>query len=58
MFVLNIISLMCHLITWWLDNGATIHAYNSMQVVISKRSPTSFKQYVYMGDGIESKFIL
>ena len=34
-----------------LDSGATIHAYNSMQAVISRRSPTSFEQYVYMGDG-------
>ena len=34
----------------WLDNGATIHACNSMQDVISRRSPTSFEQYVYMGD--------
>ena len=37
--------------TWWLDSGATIHACNSMQVVISRRSPTSLEQYVYMGDG-------
>ena len=29
--------------TWWLDNGATIHACNSMQVVISRRSPTSLE---------------
>ena len=36
--------------TLWLDSGATIHAYNSMQAVISRRSPTSLKQYVYMGD--------
>ena len=36
--------------TWWLDNGATIHAYNSMQAVISRRSPTSLEQYVYMRD--------
>ena len=27
--------------TWWLDSGATIHVCNSMQAVISKRSPTS-----------------
>ena len=26
---------------WWLDSGATIHAFNSVQVVISRRSPTS-----------------
>ena len=37
--------------TWWLDSGATIHACNSMQVVISKRSPTILEQYVYMEDG-------
>ena len=37
--------------TWWLDSGATIHACNSTLAVISKRSPTSLKQYVYMGDG-------
>ena len=37
--------------TWWLDSGATIHACNSTQVVISRRSPTSFEQYMYMGDG-------
>ena len=33
--------------TWWLDSGATIHACNYMQAMISKRSPT---KYVYMGD--------
>ena len=27
--------------TWWLDRGATIHTCNSMQAVISRRSPTS-----------------
>ena len=37
--------------TWWLDSGATIHAYNSMQVVISRRNPTSLEQYVRMVDG-------
>ena len=37
--------------TWWLDSGATIHACNSMQAVISGRSSTSLEQYVYMGDG-------
>ena len=36
--------------TWWLDSGVTIHACNSMQVVISKRSPTSLEQYMYIGD--------
>ena len=36
--------------TWWLDSGATIHACNYMQAVISKRSPTSLELYVYMGD--------
>ena len=34
----------------WLDSGANIHVCNSMQVVISRRSPTSLEQYVYMGD--------
>ena len=29
--------------TWWLDRGATIHACNSMQTVISTRSPTSLE---------------
>ena len=38
--------------TWWLDNGATIHACNSMQAMISRRIPTNFKQYVYMRDSI------
>ena len=38
--------------TWWLDNGVTIHTYNSMQAMISKRSPTSLEQYVYRGEGI------
>ena len=38
--------------TWWLDNGASIHACSSMQMVISRRSPTSLEQYVYMGDNI------
>ena len=37
--------------TWWLDSGATIHACNSMQAVIRRRSSTSLEQYVYMGDG-------
>ena len=36
--------------TWWLYSGATIHAFNSMQTVISGRSLTSLEQYVYMGD--------
>ena len=38
--------------TWWLDSGATIHACNFMQAVLSKRSLSSLEQYVYMGDGI------
>ena len=38
--------------TWWLDSGDTIHTCNSMQVVISRRSPTSLEQYMYMGHGI------
>ena len=37
--------------TWWLDSGATIPVCNSMQAVISRKSPTSLEQYVYMGDG-------
>ena len=37
--------------TWWLDSGATIHAWNSMQAVIRKRSPISLEHYVYMRDG-------
>ena len=37
--------------TWWLDSGVTIYACNSMQVMISRRSPISQKQYVFMGDG-------
>ena len=36
--------------TWWLDSGATIHTCNSMEAEISRRSPTSLQQYVYMGD--------
>ena len=36
--------------TWWLDSGATIQAFNSMQAVISRRSLTSLEQYVNMGD--------
>ena len=35
--------------TWWLDNGVTIRACNSMQVVISRRSLASLEQYIYMG---------
>ena len=37
--------------TWWLDSGATIHAYNYVQVMISGRSPTSQERYMFMGDG-------
>ena len=37
--------------TLWLDSNATIHACNSMQTVISRRSPISLEQYVYIGDG-------
>ena len=47
MFVLNPISLMS-LDTLWLDSGATIHACNSMQAVISRRNSTSLEQYVCM----------
>ena len=36
--------------TWWLDSGATIHACNSVQGMIRKRSLTSQEQYVFMGD--------
>ena len=37
--------------TWWLDSGATIHSFNSMKAMISRRSPTSLEWYVCMGDG-------
>ena len=37
--------------TWWLDSGVIIHACNSMQAVINRRSSTSLEQYVYIGDG-------
>ena len=37
--------------TWWLDSGSTIHIFNSMQAMISKRSQTSLEQYVNMRDG-------
>ena len=37
--------------TWWLDSGATIHACNYVQVMISRRSPISQEQYVFMGGG-------
>ena len=40
--------------TWWLDSGATIHACNYMQAMISIRSPTSLEQYVYMEDDIRN----
>ena len=30
--------------TWWLDSGASINACNSMQLMISRRSPTSQEQ--------------
>ena len=30
--------------TWWLDSGVIIHTCNSMQVVISRKSPTSLEQ--------------
>ena len=36
--------------TWWLDSGAIIHTCNSMQAVISRRSPNRLEQYVYIGD--------
>ena len=44
--------------TWWLDSDATIHACNSLQVMISKRSLTSLEQYVYMGDGTRVQIVL
>ena len=37
--------------------GVTIHACNYMKKVISRRSPTSLEQYVYMGEVQESKLI-
>ena len=37
--------------TRWLDSGTTIHACNSRQAVISRRSPTSLEQYMYIEDG-------
>ena len=43
--------------SWWLDSGDIIHTCNFMQVVISRRSPTSLEQYVYMGDVQKSKLI-
>ena len=49
MFESNIIDVSFD--TWWLDSGATIHACNSMQTMISIRGPTSLEQYVFMGDG-------
>ena len=48
-FEFNIINVQSD--TWWLDSGVTIHACNSMQAMISRRSPTSLEQYVYIGDG-------
>ena len=51
MFVLNPMSSMCHLILGgWI--AVLPFTCNSMKVVISRRSPTSLEQYVYMGDGI------
>ena len=41
--------------TWWLDSGATILSFNSMQTVIIKRSPTSLEQYGYMRDDTRVK---
>ena len=41
--------------TWWLDSGATIHACNYVQAMISKRSPTSQELYVFVGDDIRVK---
>ena len=51
MFVLNPISIIdVSSDTWWLDNVAIIHACNSMQVVINRRSQISLEQCIYMGD--------
>ena len=36
--------------TWWLGSGATIHACNSMQAVISRRNSSSLEEYMYKGD--------
>ena len=49
-FKFNVIGVLSD--TWQLDSGATIHACNSMQAVISRRNPTNLEQYVYIGDGI------
>ena len=40
-FESNIIDVLSD--TWWLDSGATIHVCNSMQVMISIRSPTTLE---------------
>ena len=48
-FGINVINVSSY--TWWLDSGATIHTFNSMQAMISRRNLTSLEQYVYMGDG-------
>ena len=52
-FESNIIDVLSY--TWWLDSCATIHACNSMQAMISRRSLTSLEQYVYMRDGTRVK---
>ena len=49
-FESNIIDVSSH--TWWIFSGSTVHACNSMKVVISRRSPTTLDQFVYMGDSI------
>ena len=38
--------------TWWL-----VHACNSKHAMISKRSPTSQEQYVYMGDSTKVQIV-
>ena len=48
-FESNIINVTSY--TLWLDSGVTLQACNSMQVMISRKSPTSLEQYVYMEDG-------
>ena len=41
--------------TWLFDSGATVHACNSMQAVITRRGLTSLEQYMYMGDSTRVK---
>ena len=55
MFVLNLMSLMCHLIFGCWIVVLPIKLANSMHAVISKRSPSSLKQYVYIRDNTRVK---